>query len=135
MMRGELPAAWSAAMAAFTHGVSGLSLSRTTLRSALPSPLSNWPTATALGTWTLVTKYAVGRSTTSAVDLAVAERLHREVVGVEHLRVLGRLDHVDDRVVAGGPDLGAEHEVLEAGDRGHGREGLSFRATTDWVTS
>ena len=63
-----------------------------------------------------------GQVDDEAVDLAVLERLDREVVGVVDLRLLARGDRRVDQVQAGRADLRAELVALEAGDRGLLRE-------------
>ena len=52
------------------------------------------------------------------VDLLVLERADDVVGGVEDLRLVARLDHVVDRVEAGGPDLDPDLGVGEVGERG-----------------
>jgi len=64
-----------------------------------------------------------------AVDLLVLDGRDHRVVGVEDGGFLGRLDHVDDRVVARRAGLGPELVGGQlAGLRG-GRAGLHLRAT------
>ena len=62
------------------------------------------------------------------VDLAVLERLHRGVVRVEDERLRGGLDVLRDVRVARRPDLRAELERLEAGDRLDLRDRLALAA-------
>ena len=90
---------------------------------------------TPLSSWTAVMKYAVGRSTTMPSICPLFERLHRLVVGVVRRRLLGGLDLVGDRGVAGGADLRAELRVLQLGHEVAPSIGLPAVETTTWRTS
>ncbi len=101
-----------------------------------PPGAANWPTVVASGTCDGGQVEGRRHVDDDRVDLAVLERADDVVGGVEDLRVVGRLDHVVDRVEAGGPDLDADRwrparsasEVAFAASE-------SLSATTAWLAS
>ena len=94
----SVPSLFSAAIAALTQAVSGLSLSRTTLkcsaRAAGGGELADDDRVVELGAGHVERRRQVDDE---AVDLLVLERRDRGVVGVVDLRLLGRGDDVGDR--------------------------------------
>ena len=115
-----------------THAVSGLPLSSTMPNcSAFSVPVGNWPTITpsVSSLWTC----EGGRQIQDqSVDLTVRQRGLGVVVVVEHRDA--RVERLGGGV-AGGADLGAELEALEAVERRHLAAGDDFTVTTAWVTS
>ena len=115
----SVPSLFSASTAWLTQPVSGLPLASTSPNwSGVPEPgrqLADDHAVVELGGGDVERGRQVDHD---AVDLAVLQRLHRQVVGVVDPRLGRRLDLVGDRGVGGGADLGAELGLLERGDRG-----------------